>query len=352
MRRVFYLTLVSLLLYSCKMHQAQYASSPQYRDGIFHNTTPRPDDRSTLDLMRFLFATPRGPWPDWIENTIQPQLKKDSATQVISFINHATYLAEIDDKRLLFDPIFSHTAGPTSWLGSKRKRPPALALSSMPPIDYIFISHNHYDHLDLPTLTFLVKRDNPLIFVPLGDKVWLEAEGFPRVVELDWWQSYTIDNCFIVHFVPAQHSSARTPFDRDKSLWGGYVVEHPDLTIFHAGDTGYTSHFMEIGKRFSIDVALLPIGDYAPDWFLSYVHMNPQQALKAHVDLGAKQSFAMHSETFPLSALGYLEAENAFRHAWQQGDWQYPFTLLPVGGSHTFPASSACYDIVRGYYAS
>lgn len=356
MQRMLGLVLMSLLLGGCKLDHDAYASSPQYRDGTFHNVTPRPGDRNTMDLLWFLFVEPRGAWPEWIENTTQPQLKSDTGTQVVSFINHATYLVEIDDKRYVFDPIFSHTAGPTSWLGSKRKRDPAMSLASMPPIDYVFISHNHYDHLDLPTLAFLVERDNPLIFVPLGDKSWLEAEGFPRIVELDWWQSYSLDNCFTVHFVPAQHSSARTPFDRDHSLWGGYVIEHPDLTVFHAGDTGYAGHFAEIGKRFRIDVALLPIGDYEPDWFLSYVHMNPQQALQAHVDLGSKQSFAMHSETFPLSTLGYLDAEKAFQRAWQQGSWQYPFTILPVGSSRVFPASGACHHSVthevRSHHAS
>jgi L-ascorbate metabolism protein UlaG (beta-lactamase superfamily) len=334
----FILTITS----SCKPIPDNIKRSPQYNDGKFVNTVPRLQDRNFLDLIQFLFIEERTEWPKWIKNNIKPNFKKDSATNVITFINHATFLAEVDNKRLLFDPIFSDNAGPVSWIGVKRHRAPAVTIENMPHIDYIFISHNHYDHLDLPSLKFLSERDKPLIFVPLGDKYWLDDEDLKNVVELDWWQDYKINKCFKVTFVPAQHSSARTPFDRDKSLWGGYVVNTPSMTLFHAGDTGYSNHFKDIGKRFSIDIAMLPIGDYEPAWFLEYVHMNPKQALKAHVDLGSKQSYSMHSETFPLSTLGYKEAEKEFYSVYKSSKIKYPFDVLEVGESKSFPVSGVC----------
>ena len=145
-----------------------------------------------------------------------------------------------------------------------------------------------------------------------------------------------------MNFVPAQHSSARTPFDRDKSLWGGYVIEYPNLNLFHAGDTGYSPHFKEIGAKFKIDLAMLPIGDYEPSWFLEYVHMNPKQALSAHIDLKSRQSLAMHSETFPLSTLGFKEAEQEFEAALAGLNLNKPFNVLDVGQSLKLVASSQC----------
>ena len=303
---------------------------------------PRENEKNLYKLIKFLFFEERGSWPEWVENKATPSFSNKKNEVVITFLNHATYLAEVEGKRLLFDPIFSDNAGPNSYFGVKRIRPPAVPMSELPTINYIFISHNHYDHLDLPSLKFISNRDKPLIFVPLGDKEWLEDEGISNIIELDWWQKYKINKCFTVNFVPAQHSSSRTPFDLDISLWGGYVVESPATTLFHAGDTGYAGHFKEIGNRFNIDIAMLPIGDYQPKWFLEYVHMDPKQALMAHIDLNSKQSFAMHSETFPLSTLGYNEAEKEFNAAYKAQKFSYPFEILEVGESVSYEVSSSC----------
>lgn len=338
---LFFLVIV-VTISSCKQTPENIKNSAQYHDGKFINTLPRENDRTLFGLIKFLFIEERHEWPDWIENKFKPSFKTNASINVITFINHATFLAEIDNKRLLFDPMFSSNAGPTSWLGVKRHRDSAVPITSLPHVDYIFISHNHYDHLDLPSIKFLSQRDKPIIFVPLGDKYWLDDQGMVNVVELDWWQEYELNKCFKVTFVPAQHSSGRTPFDRDKSLWGGYIVNAPSMTLFHAGDTGYSGHFKEISKRFSIDIALLPIGDYEPAWFLDYVHMNPKQAIQAHVDLNSKQSFGMHSETFPLSTLGYKEAEIKFNADYKIMNVQYPFDVLDVGESKTYPALGIC----------
>jgi len=240
--------------------------------------------------------------------------------------------------------MFSTTAGPVSWLGVKRKRHPGLSLDQLPPIDIVLISHNHYDHLDLPSLKFISKQFAPKIIVPLGDKNWLEKEGLTNIIELDWWESIPLSACITVHFVPAQHSSGRGLFDRDKSFWGGFVVEHPGITFFHAGDTGYADHFKAIGERFKIDIAMLPIGAYKPSWFLQHVHMNPSQAVQAHKDIKAIKSFGMHFETFPLSALGYGEARNTLNNILKAttSATADAFMLLQIGESYLHPIKNKC----------
>ena len=343
-KKTFLFVIVIAILSSggCRSHEPNVTNSPNFKDGKFVNTTPRGEQRSTYKLIKFLFFEERGYWPEWIENKFNPDLTKKTDKNTITFINHAAFLANVDGRILLFDPIFSKNAGPNEWFGVERRRPPAVSIDKIPHVDYIFISHNHYDHLDLPSLKYLVERDQPLVFVPLGDKMWLTEEGVNNIIELDWWQEHKINSCFKVVFVPAQHSSSRTPFDLDQSLWGGYVVETPTMTIFHAGDTGYSDHFKKIGDKFDIDVAMLPIGDYEPKWFLEYVHMDPKQALQAHRDLKSKQSFGMHSETFPLTVLGYYEAENTFNKLYENDSFEYPFTLLEVGESLSFSDKKIC----------
>lgn len=256
----------------------------------------------------------------------------------ITFINHASFLAEWADQRILFDPVFSKRAGPNNYLGPKRRRAPGISLDDLPPIDIVLISHNHYDHLDLDSLKRISKKFNPLIVVPLGDKAWLEKRGIRNIEEMDWWNNLETPAGVKITFVPAQHFSGRSPFDEDKSFWGGFVVQHQNTTLYHAGDTGYGPHFKEIGDRFAIDVALLPIGDYEPSWFLRHVHMGPLEAIQAHKDLGPKRSIPMHSDTFPLSSLNYGEAEKTLEEALKQDpNAAKTFKILNVGETLLWP---------------
>lgn len=326
------------LLNGCTDEEPAVKTSPHYWDGEFHNTHLRPESQARGNIISLLLFGKWGRWPDWVENTAQPELRRaDEGAAVITFINHATFLIELDQLTVLTDPMFSKTAGPWTNIGANRHRPPGVALADLPKIDWVLISHNHYDHLDLPTLAALRDRDNPLIFVPLGNKKWLETQGFSRVIALDWWQMRAFDPQHRLTFVPAQHFSGRGLWDRNESFWGGYVLETPELTLFFAGDTGYGDHFKTIGARFDLDVALLPIGAYLPQWF-QYVHLTPAQAVQAHLDLKRPLSIPMHYETFRLSQVDYGVAAATLRSALNaQRVEAHEFTVLPVGGSLRWP---------------
>jgi L-ascorbate metabolism protein UlaG (beta-lactamase superfamily) len=210
----------------------------------------------------------------------------------LTWIGHASWLVQLEGKSFLIDPIFGDLPG----LGPTRNVPPGIPPENLPPIDAVLISHNHYDHFDLPS----VKRVHAPVITGLGMKKFFAGQGLPAV-ELDWWQS--IDRgAVMVSFVPAQHWSRRGLFDANDSRWGGFVIEGGSARIYHAGDSAYFSGFAEIGRRFSnIDAALLPIGAYDPPWFMEKQHMNPEQAVQAYLDLGAKAFFAMHWGTFKVS---------------------------------------------------
>jgi|JI10StandDraft_1071094.scaffolds.fasta_scaffold05214_13 L-ascorbate metabolism protein UlaG (beta-lactamase superfamily) len=310
-------------------------TSPYQVQGKFNNRQIDPSRRGLKELCAFLFKEKKGKWPKWIENKEMSQPQKEGGEGRITFINHATFLIEFPELTLLTDPLFSNRAGPFSLLGPKRKREPGVALENLPPVDIVLVSHNHYDHLDLPSLKALEASFSPLFIVPLGDQKWLQKKGLKRVVELDWWETFPLNEERAIHFVPAQHWSGRKIFDRNQSFWGGFVIEDKGFHLFHAGDTGYGDHFKEIGSRFPIDIALLPLGAYKPQWFLKFVHMNPEEAVQAHFDLKAKRSFGMHHDCLSLSSLDYLEVERDFDKALESFRLSdRSFTLLENGESY------------------
>jgi L-ascorbate metabolism protein UlaG (beta-lactamase superfamily) len=244
------------------------------------------------------------PWPQSIENKGVPRLdtklgKNDIA---ITFVNHATFLIQTSTNNILTDPIWSKRASPFQWLGSVRVRNPGISFDDLPKIDLILLSHNHYDHFDKDTLLRLQRKYASKVIVPIGDKALVESIGFTDVHELDWWNDVQINLLLKVTFVPTQHSSARGPFDRDRSLWGSYMIQSGDNRIYFGGDAGYSTHYKEIGKRLGAPhVSLLGIGAYEPRWFMKPMHMNPAEAVKAHQDMGSKLSIAMHFGTFRMS---------------------------------------------------
>lgn len=219
----------------------------------------------------------------------------------LTWIGHATVLIQIDGKNILTDPIWSERCSPISFIGPKRFTNPGIKLEDLPPIDIIIISHNHYDHMDLPTLKALDERDKPTIFAGLKNKDFLQGEGLTNVIELDWWD-IRIEKDIKITFTPTQHFSGRGIFDREETLWGSYIIEGKEKTIYFAGDTGYFPGFKEIGSKFpNIDVAILPIGAYEPRWFMKPIHMNPEDTFQAYRDLGAKYLLPMHYLTFVLT---------------------------------------------------
>jgi L-ascorbate metabolism protein UlaG (beta-lactamase superfamily) len=251
-----------------------------------------------------MLIEPRTPWPKHVD--VQPKRPPglDGAAAVITFIGHATFLIQTAAGNILTDPMYSERAGPWNLVGPRRVRQPAVRFEDLPPIATVLLSHNHYDHCDRRTLRLLAKQFDPAVVTPLGNAALVRSCGIRRVEELDWWQA-SKTSPLPVTLTPAQHFSARTPFDRNRALWGGFMLLAGQVRIYFAADTAYAGFFHEIRKRFgTIDLALLPIGSYEPRWFMQAVHMNPAEAVQAHLDLGASESIGMHFGTFRLSAEG------------------------------------------------
>ncbi|KAF2981380.1 hypothetical protein EK904_002932 [Melospiza melodia maxima] len=224
----------------------------------------------------------------------------------VTWLGHATVLVEMDELVFLTDPIFSQRASPIQLLGPKRFRGPPCTVAQLPRIDAVLISHTHYDHLDYNSVASLNERFGSELrwFVPLGLLPWMQRCGCENVIELDWWE----ENCVPGHdavtfvFTPSQHWCKRTVTDDNKVLWGSWSVLGPWNRFFFAGDTGYCFAFEQIGKRFGpFDLAAIPIGAYEPRWFMKYQHVDPEEAVRIHIDVQAKKSVAIHWGTFALA---------------------------------------------------
>ena len=264
-------------------------------------------DRSLLEVLRWRRTSIRTPWPKRIADPppTPPPATVQPGQMAFTYIGQATFLIRTPDLVILTDPIFSQRASPLAFAGPERVRPPGLSLDQLPPIDLVLLSHNHYDHMDLPSLRVLLSRFNPRIVTGLGNGTYLARKGVAAAVELDWWQADRPRQGVTVTYVPAQHWSSRTLFDRRLMLWGGFVIKTAASRIYFAGDTGYFDGFSAIRTRCGEpDVALLPIGAYEPRWFMKAQHMNPGEAVQAHRDLGAGRSLAMHWGTFQLTDEG------------------------------------------------
>ena len=246
----------------------------------------------------------RTPWPASVPVEPRRPPGLDGATAVVTFIGHSTFLIQTAFGNILTDPMYSERASPLSFAGPKRVREPAVRFGDLPPIGVVLLSHNHYDHCDLPTLRAIENRWRPIVVAPLGNRRLLKAAGFRRIEEIDWWQA-AASVPLPITLTPAQHFSARTPFDRNRALWGSFVIHIGERRIFFAGDSGYAPHFTHIRERAGApDLALLPIGAYEPRWFMKDIHMNPAEAVQAHLDLGAAASIGMHFGTFQLTLEG------------------------------------------------
>jgi N-acyl-phosphatidylethanolamine-hydrolysing phospholipase D len=231
------------------------------------------------------------------------------------WINHCTFLITVDHVNILTDPIWSERCSPLPFLGPKRQHQPPLKLSELPKIDYVLISHNHYDHLDKNTVQWL-KKTHPEItwLVPFGVKKWFVEKGIHKVIELGWWEETILQHPGDSEFqikataVPTQHFSGRNPLDINQTLWAGWVLDfdrktRPPKRFYFVGDTGYNPHdFKEIGKKWGyMDLSLIPIGTYLPRKFMSPVHAEPSDSVKIHREVGSLLSVGMHWKTFHLS---------------------------------------------------
>ncbi|OMQ24424.1 MBL fold metallo-hydrolase [Serratia oryzae] len=218
------------------------------------------------------------------------------------WLGHASLLLRLGGRYVLIDPVLSPRASPVNFYGPKRKTPPPLTVQQLPAVDVVLISHNHYDHLDRCTIRELTKRFREITFVvPLGLKRWFSHYPAKRVVELDWWESLVLDD-MTLHATPARHWSMRTPWDRNRSLWCGWVIHHPALRFYFSGDSGYSEKLVDIGTRLGpLDMAALPIGAYAPRWFMQEQHMDPQQSVMLYQQLNSPQVIPIHWGVFELA---------------------------------------------------
>jgi N-acyl-phosphatidylethanolamine-hydrolysing phospholipase D len=246
---------------------------------------------------------PPGGWPMQVLKPDSAYLKTNVNEPTLTWIGHSTVLLQLNGVNILTDPHFTERASPFFFVGPKRQVALPMSVAQLPHIDLVVISHNHYDHLDRDTVKQLNAQAGgaPHFFVPLGLKAWLHDAGIDNASELDWWDKRA-EHGLVIHLVPVQHWSSRGLTDRNKTLWGGWVIEAPNFRFFFAGDTGYSQDFRDIAARFGgFDLAALPIGAYEPRWFMQAQHINPEEAVRIQQDLRARYSVAIHWGTFALS---------------------------------------------------
>jgi N-acyl-phosphatidylethanolamine-hydrolysing phospholipase D len=293
-------------------------------------------------------------WPTPIVAADLPFIHANARAQAamepaVTWLGHATVLAQLGGLNLLTDPMFSQRASPLSFIGPQRAQPPGMALEELPHLDVVLISHNHYDHLDRASVRALGAQAGgaPLFIVPLGLKAWMHDAGITNVVELDWWQSHRLATVEVV-MTPVQHWSGRGLTDRMATLWAGYAVLAPELHLFFAGDTAYSKDFTDIRERLAdrqssaagggFDVALLPVGAYEPRWFMQDQHVDPAQAVQIHRDLKAKRSIGVHWGTFGLTDEPLDEPPQRLAQARRdQGIVDDAFSVMAIGETRRLP---------------
>ncbi|MEO6443998.1 MAG: MBL fold metallo-hydrolase [Gemmatimonadaceae bacterium] len=243
---------------------------------------------------------------------------------VVTWVGHSSFLIQLDGVNLLTDPMWSDRASPLSFLGPKRLVPPGIPFDALPPIDAVLLSHNHYDHLDAPTVRHLARRyPDTAWFTPLGIAPFVRARGASSVAELDWWEEASLGGVRVA-CTPAQHFSARGLRDRGRTLWCGWSIMGPTRRVFFAGDSAYHPEFVRIGERHGpFDITMLPVGAYEPRWFMQPVHMTPEEGVRAHLDVcaphesrGSTVMVPMHWGTFRLTDEPMDEPPARARAAW------------------------------------
>ena len=295
---------IGIMSISNKLFAKEIFSKAIFKDGIFYN-----------NYIDHKMATFKEFWK-WRKESTKPKplsfplanndpkfLQENRTQKTLTWIGHASFLIQLDGINILTDPHLTERASPIVFAGPSRTTPPGLAIEDLPEIDVIVISHNHYDHLDYQTILKITRKQinrQPLVLVPLKLKKLLKSFGARNVKELDWWDTTTFKNLNI-HSVPVQHWSNRS-FNTNKTLWCGWVFENEDFKSIFVGDTGYSKDFSTIQQKFGpMDLSMIPIGAYAPRWFMKDHHCNVEESIQIHKDLKSKKSIAMHWGTFQLT---------------------------------------------------
>jgi L-ascorbate metabolism protein UlaG (beta-lactamase superfamily) len=278
------------------------------------------EGNGTLAFWRWRFTRRPAVWPERVENRFadRPPPRVDRGLR-ISFVGHASFLLQTAGLNILVDPVWADRASPFRFAGgAKRVRAPGITFDELPKIDVVLVTHGHYDHLDVATLKRLTERDKPRIFAPLGqDATIRQSVPEAAVATLDWHDRAVLNDKAAITLVPARHWTARGLHDRNRALWGGYVLETPAGRAFYCTDTGYhDTLFRETRERYGpFKVAIIPIGAYEPRWFMQRQHVNPEEAVRIFQDCGAEFAIASHFGTFQLTDEGIDEPVTALRAA-------------------------------------
>jgi N-acyl-phosphatidylethanolamine-hydrolysing phospholipase D len=282
-------------------------------DGKFRNPWPDSEPRTFADVFRWTMqrrrmtlapTPPRNSFPTAAPNVIHPRAAADQFSA--TWVGHSTVLLQMGGLNVITDPVFSQRAFPLQWMGPRRIVDPAIAIDALPPLDVILVSHSHYDHLDKPAVNALARRHPKATWVTsLELGAYLRGFGARDIVELDWWQSAEVRGIKVTG-TPARHFSARRAGDRNKTLWGGFALELQGRRVYFAGDTAMHPLFGEIGTRCGpFDLVLMPVGAYDPRWFMHVVHVDPEEAVQAYLDVAGSNPLplmlALHWGTFRLT---------------------------------------------------
>jgi N-acyl-phosphatidylethanolamine-hydrolysing phospholipase D len=347
--RTAFLIAVMALLTGCLTGNPHYDASKKHHrpDGFNNNYIDnwRPEQPSFL-------AWQRARWSDGLPaqdpsriRVVAPDLdylRANRSDVSVTWIGHSTALWQLGGLNILTDPHFTERASPVSFAGPKREVALPVQLAALPRIDLVLISHNHYDHLDAPTMHMLNQQPGgpPLFIVPLGLDLWMKDQGIARVQRMDWWESVRVPtrtDAVTIHFVPAQHWSSRSLWDRNATLWGGFVaqtqVNQRPYAMFFSGDTGYSKDFADIGARFGgFDFSQIAVGCYSPRWFMKEQHINEEEAVQIHLDVKSKLSMGVHWGTFRLCDEGIDAPIDALPKARQRlGVADDAFVLFAIG---------------------
>lgn len=302
------------LLFFCRGQKFEVSG---HSDGRRFYNNPPSEDKKVSEVIKWRIERVVDGIVGWKRSDVRmldvvkvysPFLGKDKV--FVSFIGHSTFLIRLGDKNILTDPVFSDRVGLFGVVGPKRYTEPGVKFEDLPRIDFALISHNHYDHLDIPTLRKLHVAFGTRFVTGLGNcRIIVGAIKGARCMELDWWHDLDVANDLRISFVPAKHWSRRGLTDSNKTLWGSFVVKYLKKNFYISGDTAYGGHFKEARDVFGeFEFALLPIGSYKPRWFMKSAHANPDEILMAYKDLGAKRAVFMHFNTFDLGDDKYNEA--------------------------------------------